>query len=74
MGYVTEEFAFDPFFEGSFSEATVLGGFYSLACVEAYWQLILRILQKENPSYRIRIIYKTNYITLWLRYAEMRIL
>lgn len=50
---MTEEFAFDPFFEGSFSEATILDDFYSFACVETYWQFILRILQKENPSYRM---------------------
>ena len=41
VGYVSEEFAFDPFFEGSFSESAILGNFYSFACVEAYRQFVV---------------------------------
>ena len=38
---MTEEFAFDPFFESSFSESAILNDFYSFACVEAYWQFVV---------------------------------
>ena len=41
MWDVTEEFAFDPFFEGSFSEATVLGDFYSFSCGETDREFIV---------------------------------